>query len=257
MPSIRGRYLPWTVGRRFVADILHFSRPSVQAAVERMIRVPEVAAARAVADPKPGWHPVLLKGFALATKTVPDLRCSLLSVPWPRLYQHANSVAAVTAERQLPDGPAVLVFDVPQPETTPLAAIEERFRAARTAPVEEIKAFRRQLRMSRLPLPVRRLGWWLALRVAPRWREKYFGTFVTSSTVPAGATPLQVLSPLTSFFSFGPVGDDGSVLLRLAFDHRVLDGGAAARGLVETERALRTEVLAELRSLARPLRAAV
>jgi hypothetical protein len=189
--------------------------------------------------------------------TVPDLRRSLFTFPFTHLHEHACTVAAVSAERHLPDGPAVLVFHVRQPESTPLTGIDAKFRRAKTAPVEELGEFRRLLRLARLPLPLRRLAWWLALRVVPRWREKYCGTFGATSTVSAGGTLVNPIAPMSAVFTFGPVGDDGSVLLRLVFDHRVMDGVAAARGLVETEAALRGPVLAELRSIARPLRTAV
>lgn len=253
----RGRTVAWTIGRRIVADILYFGRDVPRVTVERTIRIPEVAAARLSADPRPGWYPVLLKGFALAAMTVPDLRRSLSTVPYRRLYEHACTVAAISAERELADGPAVLVFQVRRPEITPLSVIDAKFRLAKLAPVSDLGEFRRMLRLARLPLPLRRLAWWLGLRVSPRWREKYFGTFGVTSSITAGGSIISPIAPLPVVWTFGPVDDDGSLLLRLTFDHRVLDGVAASRGLVAAEAAIRGPVLEELRSLARPLRAAV
>jgi hypothetical protein len=104
-----------------------------------------------------------------------------------------------------------------------------------------------------MPRLLRRFIWWAGLRTSGSWRQKYWGTFGTSSVVTAGGTLHAPLCPLSVVFTFGPVQADGSVLLRLGFDHRVLDGAAAARGLVETEHALHRDVLPELRSLCRPL----
>lgn len=257
MPLSPGRTLPFPRGRRLVADLLHFSRAIPHVTVERAVTVPEVAAARLAADPKPGWYPVLLKAFALAAARVPDLRRSLLTIPYHRLYEHAGSVATVTVERDLDGEPAVLLFNVRRPEATPLPEIDAKFRRAKTAPLWEVGEFRRMLRLGRLPAPLRRLAWWLGLRVSGAWREKYCGTFGATSTVAAGGTLVNPIGPLSSVFTFGPVGPDGSVLLRLVFDHRVMDGAPAARALVETEAALRGEVLAELRALAPARRAAV
>lgn len=257
MPLPLGHTLSLSRGRRLVHDIMHFSRSVPQVAVERELVIPDVAAARLAASPKPGWYPVLLKAFGLAARKVPDLRRSLLSFPYTRLYEHACSVASVTVERELDGEPAVLIFQVRRPESTPLAEIDAKFRRVKSAPLEDVGEFRRQLLLSRLPRPIRRALWWLGLRVSGSWRQKYCGTFAASSVVGAGGTLIAPLCPLTTVFTFGPVRDDGSVLVRLAFDHRVLDGATAARALVEAENALRGEVLSELRSLARPLRAAV
>jgi hypothetical protein len=253
----RGRSVPWSVGRRVVADILHFGRDIPRVTVERTVRIPEVAAARLAADPRPGWYPVLLKGFALAAMAVPDLRRSLFTFPHTRLHEHACTVAAVSAERDLPDGPAVLVFHVRQPEITPLTEIAAKFHRAKSAPVAGLGEYRRLIRLARLPRPLRRLAWWLALRVFPRWREKYCGTFGVTSSLSAGGSIITPIAPLSVLWTFGPVGEDGSVVLRVTFDHRVMDGVAASRGLVAAEAALRGPIREELRALARPLRAAV
>jgi hypothetical protein len=253
----RGRSLKLSRGRRLVADIMRFSRSVPQVSVERVAQIPEVVIAREAASPKPGWYPVLLKGFALASTVVPELRRSLITVPYPRLYEHACTVASVTIEREIDGEPIVLAFHVREPERKPLLDIDARFRWMKTAPLNEVGEFRRMLLLSRFPRPLRRLLWWLGLRASGSWRQKYWGTFATSSTVSGGSTLLSPLCPLTTVFTFGPVQNDGSVLLRLGFDHRVLDGMTAARGLKETENALRTTILDELRSLARPVRLAV
>ncbi len=226
-------------------------------AIDREVTIPEVALARDTADPKPGWYPVLLKAFAIAATAVPDLRRSLLTSPYPRLYEHACSVATVTVEREVDGVPSVLFFLIRQPESTPLNEIDARFKRIKTAPLQEIADFRRLILLMRFPRLIRRFLWWLALRTSGSWRQKYCGTFGVTSVVSAGATVHIPICPLTSTFTFGQVKQDGSVLLRLAFDHRVLDGVAAARGLVEVEKALRGPILSELRALARVRRLAV
>lgn len=257
MPLPRGRTLPFTLGRRIVADIMHFSRPVAQVSVEREIRVPEVAAAREAANPRVGWYPILLKAYSLAAAKVPELRRSLLTVPYTRLYEHACSVAAVTVEREVGGEPVVLTVLLRSPESKPLTEIDARLRWAKTAPVGDVPDFRRTLLHHRFPRPARRLLMWLGLRASGSWRQRFAGTFGSSSVVTAGACTLFARCPLTTMFTFTPLRPDGTMTLRLGFDHRVVDGGPTCRGLVETEAALRGEILAELRALAPAPRLAV
>ena len=257
MPLPTGHSLGFSRGRRIVGDIMHFTRSVAQVSVERELCIPEVAAARLAADPKPGWYPVLLKAYAIAAAKVPELRRSLLTFPYTRLYQHGCSVAAVTFERELDGEPVVMTRLFRSPETTPLTEIDARMRWAKAAPLAEVPDFRRLLLQYRLPRPLRRLLMWLALRGNGSWRQKYAGTFGSSSVVSAGSCTLFALCPLTTMFTFTPIKPDGTLTLRLGFDHRVVDGGPTSRGLVETESALRGEIRAELRSLAAPLRRAV
>jgi hypothetical protein len=70
-----------------------------------------------------------------------------------------------------------------------------------------------------------------------------------------GAELLHPLSLLTSTLSYGVIGSDGRVAVRLVYDHRVLDGAVVARALGELERVLNENILAEVRDLAAvPLR---
>ncbi len=250
MPLPPGRSVPLSRGRRFVADVMHFAAGTPLVVVERVADVSAVAAARLAAEPRPGWLPVFLKAFGLAALEVPDLRRSLLTVPWPRLYEHGASVAAVTMERDLDGEPTVFIFQVREPENTPLPEIDARIRKTKATPVWDVPAFRRVLRMSWWPRPVRRMVWWLGLRVSGGWRQRFYGTFSVGSTVNAGGEIRYAPTPLTSYFSFGEVGSDGRVALRVFVDHRVVDASPAARFLVAMERALNGPVLAELRALA-------
>jgi pyruvate/2-oxoglutarate dehydrogenase complex dihydrolipoamide acyltransferase (E2) component len=54
---------------------------------------------------------------------------------------------------------------------------------------------------------------------------------------------------LTSTLNYGVIAPDGSVDVRLTYDHRVLDGATVARALADLERVLNCEILAELRYL--------
>src|SRR5205807_2578807 len=158
---------------------------------------------------------------------------------------HPVSVAAVAVERDWHGESAVFAAQKPHPERFALAELEAWVRSLKESPVEEVPSFRRLLRVARLPRPVRRLSWWLALSAVGRWRAKHLGTFGLSSVAGLGAELPNLLSPLTTTLSYGPVGADGTAEVTLTFDHRVLDGGPAARALAELEAALNGPVVAE------------
>lgn len=252
MGSARGRSLGLPRARRLVLDWLHFCRPAATIALERTIRIPEVAAARLAAEPRPGWFAVLLKAYGLASQTVPDLRRSLLTFPTTRLFEHTVSTALVTVERELDGMPAVLTYPLKSPEAKSLSEIDAELARLKTVSLDEERAFRRALGLLRLPRSLRRAVMWLGLYVRGSWRQRHFGTFTASNVAPAGADLIHGLTMLTSFLSPAAVGADGTTTLRLFVDHRVVDGAPAARGLVAMEEALRGPILAELRALARP-----
>lgn len=252
MPLPPGRRLALSLPRRFVNDVMYFSRSVPTVIVERKATIPAVVRARQATIPRPGWLALLLKAAGLATLDVPDLRRSFLSFPWPRLYEHGCSIPAITIERDWHGEPGVFVFPLRHPEMLPLTEIDTALQHAKTAPLWEVAAFRRSLRLSQLPMPIRRLVWWLALRVVPGWRQKYFGTIAVSSVITSGAEITAALTPLSGYLTFGTVTADGTVTLRLMFDHRILDAAQAARYLVALERRLNTDILHELHAHENP-----
>jgi hypothetical protein len=46
----------------------------------------------------------------------------------------------------------------------------------------------------------------------------------------------------------GPISEDGSAVVKLVYDHRVLDGAVVARCLNELEETLNTQIARELSS---------
>src|SRR5690606_18465479 len=97
-------------------------------------------------------------------------------------------------------------------------------------PLAKSKDFRRALCLSALPRPLRRLIWWVGLNVG-RQRANYFGTFGLSVYSALGAEALHPLSPVTTLLNYGVIAPDGSVDVRVVYDHRVTDGATVARAL--------------------------
>ena len=75
---------------------------------------------------------------------------------------------------------------------------------------------------------MRRFLLWLGLNSSARPRPGQFGTFGLSVYSSLGAESLHPLSPLTTTLNYGVIDADGTVWVRLIYDHRVLDGATVA-----------------------------
>jgi len=248
---MRGRWIPLTGPRRFVGDLMAFAARVPTVPVQRRMRLGEVAAARAAAADRPGWPAVFLKAYARVAADLPALRRAYVALPYPHLCEYPRSVASVAVEREYRGEPAVFFGKIPEPAGLPLTDIHSRVRRLAEDPVEAVPGFRKLLRFSRLPRPVRRLAIWLGLNIA-RTRPGQFGTFGLSVYSSLGAESLHPLSPLTTTLNYGVIGPDGAVDVRLIYDHRVLDGATVARALGRLERELTGPILEELRRMAGP-----
>lgn len=247
----RGTTIPLSPLRRLMCDLLHVSRQVPLVAIERRLSLGGVIAARRVMPTRPSWFALFLKAYSLVSQRWDPLRQSYLSFPWPRLHQHVCNVAHVAVARRVGEEGAVLGLRIRHPERLPLSAIDDLIRRARSGPVEQFGDFRRFLRLGRLPRPIRRLMWWAGLNVSGNWRARYFGTFGITGVAALGSASLHLLSPLTTTLTYGVFAEDGSVPVRLFYDHRVLDGVLPAQALQELEQMLRGPILAELLGQAR------
>jgi hypothetical protein len=249
MPQPVGRKLPLSLPRRFICDLLHFARQVPTVPVERRMDLAAVAAARQAARPRPSWCALFTKAYGLVVAARPELRRAYLSFPWPHLYEHPVGVVSVAVERHFAGEDAVFFAHLSRPEQLALVELDARLRRFKEEPLERFSCFRRALLLTRLPQPVRRLAWWFALNCWGRKRAAYLGTHGLSVYAGLGAASLHPLSPLTTTLNYGVIGADGSVEVRLVYDHRVLDGCTVARALEDLERVLRGEILNELRYL--------
>jgi hypothetical protein len=249
MPQPAGVVLPLSLPRRLICDYLSFARKVPSVPVQRRMRLGELAAARVRAAVRPSWCTLFMKAYALTCNAWPQLRRAYLSFPWPRLYQHPCSVLSVAVERLVGDEEAVLFVHLTQPERLSLAEIDGRLRRWKEAPLESIAAYRRVLRLTRLPRPLRRLVWWGGLNFSGRKRAHFFGTAGVTSYAGLGAGSLHPQAILTTTLHYDVLQPDGSMDVRLTYDHRVMDGSVVARALADLERILTHEILAELRYL--------
>jgi hypothetical protein len=239
--------------RRILTDLSHASLGYPRATLKTRIDIAALVAPRAA--PPPGarvpWPVVFAKAFAIVARDMPHLRRVYARLPWPHFYELPTSVASIIVERDWPEAAptekALFLARLKDPAAAPLATSAAALRHHKTAPIDSIADFRRILAIAALPLPLRRLALFLALNLG-RQVPNYFGTFAISPLGSHGAAILDTIPVWTSFLNYGPIAPDGGVDVYLSVDHRVMDGGHAARAITAMESALNADILAELRA---------
>jgi hypothetical protein len=245
---MRGTVRKISMPRRLVADLMHASIRVPFVSLSRPLNVRQLIEARgALAARPPGWAAIFVKAFSLVAKDEPVLRTLYAKWPWPSFYELPRSVAMVAIARVEDGQDCVLPQKVPAADTLPLAEIEAQIRHAKDAPIDQVPAFRKILRVTRLPLPLRRLMWLVGLNFG-RQRANWFGNFGVTSVAAYGAGELHALSPGPFILSYGVVEQDLTIDVVIRWDHRITDAALIAKALTRLEQVLNTEISAELRS---------
>jgi hypothetical protein len=197
--------------------------------------------------PRPvSWCAIFTKAYGQVAAAVPELRRAYLAFPRPRLYEHPSNIASVAVERRYQDDNAVFFAQLRGPEGQSLRDLDTHLRRFKTEPIENIGLFRRAVTVSRLPRCLRRFLWWTSLNISGPTRARRLGTFGVSSYAGLGAESLHPLSPLTTTLHYGVIRADGTVTVRITYDHRVMDGSTVARALALMEAVLNRDMVAEL-----------
>lgn len=245
---MRGRSVKLSAARRLVGDLMRFSIVVPRVTVQRQMNIGALHKARASLSERPSWMVLFLKGYGLLSKETPELRRAYVKLPRPQLYEYPGSIASVAHEREHEGEKVVLLSTIKTPERRSIAELSDLLQEARSRPVLEIREFRRALKIARLPAPLRRFLMWLSLNMG-RQRGHRFGTFQLSVYSGLGAESLNPLTPLTTIFNYGPIGEDGSVVVRIHYDHRVMDGANVARALLRFEEILNGQIADEVAGL--------
>jgi hypothetical protein len=245
---MRGRMIPLSVPRRMVIDLLYFARGIPTVPVQKRMALGALVAARADCRERPRWTAIFTKGYALMAREFPEFRRAYVKIPWPHLYEYPRSNATVIIERDYRGEPGLFSISIKEPAEQPLREIGRQLEHAATAPVDDIKDFKRSMNFARLPAPLRRAFWWICLNWG-RQRGNYFGTFGVSVYSALNAESLHPLSPLTSLLNYGVMSGDGVLDVRIIYDHRVMNGATVARALTRLEEILNSMVLEEVRAL--------
>ncbi|MFO1185490.1 MAG: 2-oxo acid dehydrogenase subunit E2 [Bauldia sp.] len=244
--STRWRSIPPL--RRLIIDFMHFSVRVPAVVAERRMRLAPLSATRGQASERISWLAIFAKAYVIVVDEFVELRRAYVTLPWPHFCEFAEAEGFVTIEREADGERAALNLPLRRGPGLGLAKLDGTIRYARNAPLGEVPYFRRLLLVARLPRPLRRLAIWLGLNWG-RQRSKYFGSFLITSYAALGAEALRPLSPATSTLTYGTIDEEGSVTVRITYDHRVVDGAIMARVLVRLEEVLNGVVADELRGL--------
>jgi hypothetical protein len=246
---MRGTARKISLPRRLVADLMHASIGVPFVSLRRNLNIRELLEARALVAQPPGWAAIFVKVLSLVAKEQPILRTLYAKWPWPHFYELPRSVGMVAIARVEDGEDCVLPQKIALEENQQsLTDIDRLIRHAKEAPVEQVPAFRKILRATALPFPLRRLVWLIGLNFG-RQRANYFGSFGVTSVAAYGAGELHALSPGPYIVSYGVVEPDQTIDVVIRWDHRVTDAALIAKTLTRLEQVLNTEISAELRGL--------
>ncbi|MBR0846966.1 acyltransferase [Bradyrhizobium diazoefficiens] len=252
---MRGQPKNISLPRRMIFDLMRASMGVPFVSLARPLQIRPLLEARAGTAAPAGWAAMIVKAFALVARDEPILRTVYAKWPWPMLYELPKSVASVAIARIEDGEECVLPQRISAPEAMPLADVDAEIRRAKTAPIEDVPMFRKIMRTTRLPLPLRRLFWAVGLNFG-RQRGNWFGSFGVSSVAAYGGGELHPITPGPFIVSYGVVQPDETIHVVIRWDHRVTDAAPIARVLTRLEQVLNTEIAAELRASGpKPIRA--
>lgn len=252
---MRGKAKTISLPRRLICDLMRASTDVPFVSLSRSLNIRPLLEARAGTMAPAGWAAMFVKAFALVARDEPVLRTVYAKWPWPSLYELPKSVALVAIARLEAGEECVMPQRIAAPEALTLAAVDAEIRRAKTAPIDDVPMFRKIMRATRLPLPLRRLSWAIGLNFG-RQRGNWFGSFAVSSVAAYGGGELHPITPGPYIVSYGRVGPDQTIHVVIRWDHRVTDAAPIARVLTRLEQVLNTEIAAELRAAgAKPIRA--
>jgi len=252
---MRGTPKTISLPRRLICDLMRASMDVPFVSLSRPLNIRPLLEARAGAMAPAGWAAMFVKAFAIVARDEPVLRTVYAKWPWPTLYELPKSVALVAIARVEDGEECVLPQRIAAPEALPLAQVDAEIRRAKTAPIADVPMFRKIMRATRLPLPLRRLSWAVGLNFG-RQRGNWFGSFAVSSVAAYGGGELHPVTPGPYIVSYGVVEPDQTIHVVIRWDHRVTDAAPIARVLTRLEQVLNTEIAAELRAAgAKPIRA--
>ena len=244
-----GRLVPLSLGRRVVCDFLHLSRKLPMVTIQKEMNIAEVVAARVRLTARPSWCSIFTKAYGKVVAARTDLRRAYLTIPWERLFEYTKTTADIVIEAQVDGETALVTAPLKRPESTSLLDIDRYLAACKEQPIERVSGYRTARRVARFPRFIRNFLWWYALNASGHLRGQWFGTYGVTSVANSGVESLRPLAPWITLVHYGTIDAQGKVAVRLTYDHRVLDGSGPASALVEMERMLKTEIVAELASL--------
>lgn len=240
-----GAHRRWlTSDRSLPCDIVHFAGMVPLTRAEMSIDLSGVALQRSSTVTRISWAAVFLKAYGCVSNRNPLLRQCYMRWPLPHVYQHDESVAMLTIQREYAGKPRLCWGRWIDPGKMSLADIQQRLDHYQHEPVD--KVFSKQLRMSNYPRFFRRMVWWTTLNVFGCTRARQVGTFSISSLAGQDVNNRDHPTICTTSLSYGALDRFGHSLVTLVYDHRLMDGMQAAESLQQLRACLQREIFEEL-----------
>ena len=207
-----GRRIRLSVARRMIADFMWAGSNTGRVSVTRPVAFRDLMTARGDLGAAPSWTAIFVKGFALVAAEIPELRRVYLGLPWPHLYEYADSTVCIIHERWIMGDLGLLPLRFQKPDAVPMPQLSEMIRRAAAAPTEEARFHRKLIALARLPLLARRLILAVCMNV-PRLRRE-MGTYGVSSAARWRTDLGTSRTPQPCLLSYGPADADGNVVVR-------------------------------------------
>lgn len=249
VPILHGKRIALSPQRQFIVDLMRHSQAIPSVPMQRRMNLAPLIAARRAAKQHICWTAIFSKAYALLARDLPELRRAFMPWPWAHLYEHPESVVSFSVEKVYRGETGVFFGQISAPDRRSLIELNDIVVHYRTTPVEELVRCRRIMQLSAWPALLRRVLWLAGLALHGGLRAHIFGTFGFSVVASSGASCLHLLSPLSTTLDYAPFVSDGSIDVRVAFDHRVVDGAFMARAMVTLEQILNEVIAQELREL--------
>ena len=160
MAKITGRRVGLSLPRRWMVDVMHFSRGMPYFVADRRMNLAELVSARAALANPPPWPALFVKAYSLVAHRRPELRRSFQPFPWAHFSEADVSVASVAVAREYLGESAVFFALLQAPDQQSLVQLGGHLHDFKTKPVEQIRPFARLIRYTRYPKPIRRFLWW-------------------------------------------------------------------------------------------------
>jgi pyruvate/2-oxoglutarate dehydrogenase complex dihydrolipoamide acyltransferase (E2) component len=237
--------------RRGTHTFLRDSRNTADTHLTTDIDATRLKEARRASGGKLSYVSLVVKAAADVIAASPEARTVLLDGLRPRIAVVDEVHAKVLFDKTIGTTRCVLSGIVTSAQARSAIEIQDVVNTYKDADVDDPAGpFAQTRRMQRLPLPLARLVYRLAMR-EPERRTALQGVFSVTSV---GREPVRTVFPvITGTLGFGvgriadtPVAVDGRVeiapvmCLSLTFDHRVVDGALASELLARTKTALET-----------------
>jgi len=247
MKKHHGKSIPihWT--RTFISDLVYYSSKIPLCTIEKNILLPELENLRQGREVRIGWASIFTKAMGIASIQFPELRRAWIPFPYAHIYEHPIPIGSIAVQRNIEGHESVLFGMVQEPNNTDLGEITQSLTDFKNAPLDDLKLFKRIRRNSKLPWPIRSIIWNYGLHFSGYCKAKNLGTFGISSVAKYQANTMNLLSPLTSALNYSTIQNNNECLIRMTFDHRILDGGTVAQilGFLEEtiNQPIRNEIL--------------